>query len=84
MARGIHHFITSRGQKVNGNLGEGSSPTVIETDGIAIGSAALAFTCLRLFGAFHRVEVAFAFFFLRVFVILGQRAAARYVPRASQ
>jgi len=35
---------------------------------------------LRLLDAFHRCEVAFAFFILRCLDIYRQRTAARYVP----
>jgi hypothetical protein len=62
-----------------GNLGVGFSAIVIGMGGVAAGSAAIALICLRLFGAFC-VDTAFAFFFLCIFSILGQRAAARYVP----
>ncbi len=64
-ARGIHHFITSSGQKANGNLGGGSSAMVIGTGRVATCSSALAVIMrLRLFGAFRRVDAAFFFFFL--------------------
>ena len=65
VARGIHHFITSSGQKANGNLGGGSSAMVIGTGRVATCFPALAvIMCLRLFGAFRRVDAAFFFFFL--------------------
>jgi hypothetical protein len=64
VARGIHHFITSSGQKANGNLGGGSSAMVGGTGRAATGFPALAAMCLRLFGAFRPVDAAFVFFFL--------------------
>jgi hypothetical protein len=77
VALGVHHRRISSGQKIKGNLGVGFSAMVIGTDGVATGSAAIAIICLRLFGAF-RVDATFAFFFfLCVFFIPGQRAAAR-------
>jgi len=63
VARGIHHLITSSGQKANGNLGRGSSAMVVGTR--RVGTSVLAVIMgLRLFGAFPRVEAAFSFFFL--------------------
>ena len=59
---GIHHFITSSGQKANGNLGGALSTMVIGTGRFTTCSAALAaVTSLGLFSAF-RVEAAFSFF----------------------
>jgi hypothetical protein len=57
VARGIHHFITSSGQRARENVVEGSSETIIGTEGGRIGLAAA-----RLFGAFHRLEAVLAFF----------------------
>jgi len=67
---GIHHFITSSGQKTNGTLG-GASTSVVGTRRLASCSTALTLlTCLGLFDAFGRAETVF-FFFFWVFVILG-------------
>ena len=64
MARGIHHFITSSGQKANGNLARAPSAMVVGTGRIAICSSALTVNLdSRLLGVF-RVEAAFPFFFL--------------------
>ena len=65
MARGIHHFITSSGQKANGSLVGGSCAMVIGTGGVATCFPVLAVVIvrLRLFGAFRPVD-AVAFFFL--------------------
>ena len=61
---GIHHFITSSGQKAKGNV-RGALSTMVNVEGrFATCSAALtAGTCLGLFGAFRRVKAA-SFFFL--------------------
>jgi hypothetical protein len=65
VARGIHHFITSSGQKTNGNRGGGSAAMVIGTGRVATWSSALAVIMgLRLFGALRRVEAAFCFLVL--------------------
>jgi len=63
VARGIHHFITSSGQKAKGNLGRGSSAMVIGT-GCAATSAVAVIMGLRVLGALRRAEAAFLFFFL--------------------
>ena len=68
MARGIHHFITSSGQKARDTFVEGSSARIFGTESEGIGSRALA--AARLYGAFHRLEAALAFF-LGAFVILA-------------
>jgi hypothetical protein len=68
VGRGIHHFITSSGQKARDTFVEGSSARILGTESGGIGSRALA--AARLFGAFHRLEAALAFF-LGAFVILA-------------
>ena len=82
VAPGIHHFITSSGQKING-LALGSSAAMVAT-GVGAGAGAAGFaavfrTCFRLFGALRCVD-AFAFFALCRFVIQGELPATRYVP----
>jgi len=68
VTRGIHHFITSNGQKASHNFVEGSSGRIVGTESGGIGSRALA--TARVFGAFHRLEAALVFF-LGAFVILA-------------
>jgi hypothetical protein len=67
VARGIHHFMTSSGQKTRDNFVAGSSARIFGTESGGIGSRALA--AARLFGAFHRLEAALVF--LGAFVILA-------------
>jgi hypothetical protein len=67
VTRGIHHFITSSGQKARDIFVEGSSARIFGTESGGIGSRALA--AARLFGAFHRLEADLAF--LGAFVILA-------------
>jgi len=69
---GIHHLMISRGQRTNGQLGERSSATATEADRAATASAAFGVTGLRRLDAFRGARVAFAFLFLRAFVILGR------------
>jgi hypothetical protein len=59
----------SRGQRTNGQLGERSSATATEADRAATASAAFAAAGLRRLDRFRGAGVAFAFFFLRAFVI---------------
>ena len=68
MARGIHHFMTSSGQKARDNFVEDSSATIFGAGSAGIGARALA--AARVFGAFHRLEAALVFF-LGAFVILA-------------
>jgi len=68
---GIHHLMISRGQRTNGQLGERSSATATEADRAATASAAFGVTGLRRLDAFRGAGVAFAFLFLRAFVIHG-------------
>jgi hypothetical protein len=74
VARGIHHFITSSGQKAWETFVEGSSARIFGTESGGIGSRALA--AARVFGAFHRLEAALAFF-LGAFVILANAPQGR-------
>ena len=74
MARGIHHFITSSGQKARDSFVEDSSATIFGAESVGIGARALA--AARVFGAFHRLEAALAFF-LGAFVILANAPQGR-------
>jgi len=68
VARGIHHFIISSGQKARDTFVEGFSARTLGTESGRIDSRALA--AARLFGAFLRLEGALAFL-LGAFVILA-------------
>jgi len=68
VARGIHHFITSSGQKAKDTFVEGSSPRIVGTESFGISFRALS--AARLFGAFDRMDAALTFF-LGAFVILA-------------